>query len=51
MLGDEPLHTGEHLLLLPGVDHVGVPRQRLCIVGNGDAGVGVAVVDSHDLHA
>ena len=51
VLGDEPLHTGEHLLLLPGVDHVGVPRQRLCIVGNGDTGVGVAVVDSHDLHA
>ena len=38
------------LLLPAGVKGVGVARQRLGIVGNGDAGVGVTVVDGHDLH-
>ena len=50
VLGDEPLYAGEHLLLPAGVDGVGVARQRFGVVGNGDAGVGVAVVDGHDLH-
>ena len=32
VLGDEPTDAGEHLLLFAAVEHVGVPRQRLCIV-------------------
>ena len=49
-LAASTLYAGEHLLLSAGVEGVGVARQRLGIVGNGDAGVGVAVVDGHDLH-
>ena len=50
VLRDEPPDARQYLLLLPAVEHLGVPRQRLGIVRNGDAGVGVAVVDGHDFH-
>ena len=43
-------HTGEHLLLLPGVDSGGVAGQKTGQVGDSHAGVGVSVINRHDPH-
>ena len=37
-------------LRLPAVDDGGISGQQAGGVGDGDAGVGVAVVDGHDAH-
>ena len=44
-------HLLHHHLLAAAVDDGGEPGQQAGGVGNGDAGVGVAVVDCHNAHS
>ena len=50
VLGDEGLNLRYHLLLAAGVYDRGEACQSLQTVGDGDAGVGIAVVDGHNFH-
>lgn len=50
VLLDQSAQAAQHLLLLPAVDGVRIPRQEARQVGDRHAGVGVPVVNSHDAH-
>ena len=50
VLCNEFLNLCDYLLLPAGVDDGGVAGKSFQTVGDGDAGVGVAIVHGHDLH-
>ena len=51
VLREQPEDLLYHHLRLAAVDDGGEARQRAGDVGDGDAGVGVAVINGHDLHS
>ena len=51
VLGDEPLDLRRDRLGAVGGDDGGEARERQKRVGDGDAGVRVAVVNGHNFHA
>ena len=50
VFGDELLNLSHHLILPAAVYHGGEAGQGLHAVGDGDTGMGVAIVNGHDFH-